>query len=176
MEEMKEIVYGDIKFTQKYMITKDGRVFNANRNKFLKFTIDKDGYFDYTLYTTNGAKHFRVARISMSTYAPIDGYENLVVNHLDGNVQNNTLDNLEWCTIRENTIHAYKTGLAHGSKGSKNSQAKLVEKDILDICDLLKQNKFSQKEIAKIYHISSSIISMIANRKIWTHITKDIEF
>ena len=165
MEEMKEIVYGDIKFTQKYMITKDGRVFNANRNKFLKFTIDKDGYFDYTLYTTNGAKHFRVARILMSTYAPVDG-----------NVQNNTLDNLEWCTIRENTIHAYKTGLAHGSKGSKNSQAKLVEKDILDICDLLKQNKFSQKEIAKIYHISSSIISMIANMKIWTHITKNIEF
>ena len=28
-----------------------------------------------------------------------------IVNHIDGNKQNNDLNNLEWCTSRENTLH-----------------------------------------------------------------------
>ena len=31
-----------------------------------------------------------------------------IVNHKDGNKKNNNLDNLEWCTSSENTIHFYK--------------------------------------------------------------------
>lgn len=40
------------------------------------------------------------------------------VNHIDGNRYNNRYDNLEWCTNRENMIHAYKTGLTK-PKGCK---------------------------------------------------------
>lgn len=33
------------------------------------------------------------------------------INHKDGNPKNNSVDNLEWCTKSENTIHALENGL-----------------------------------------------------------------
>jgi hypothetical protein len=45
------------------------------------------------------------------------------VNHKDGNKQNNSVSNLEWCSYSENNKHAYRQGLKQPSpvKGYKEN-------------------------------------------------------
>ena len=37
------------------------------------------------------------------------------INHIDGNKLNNCVDNLEWATHSENTLHAYKLGMINNT-------------------------------------------------------------
>lgn len=42
------------------------------------------------------------------------------VNHIDWDKKNNTLDNLEWCSHKDNLIHAYKNPIALSNAKSTN--------------------------------------------------------
>lgn len=79
--------------------------------KLLKFAEDADGYFNVGLFDLQGrCKQFRVNRLVAITFIP--NPDNLpIVNHIDGNKQNNSVSNLEWCTVRYNTFEAYNMGL-----------------------------------------------------------------
>jgi len=82
-----------------------------------------------------------------------------IVNHKDGNKLNISLDNLEWCTYQENTIHAVNNDL-HNSK--------LTVKEVKEIRSLLATGH-KGVYIAELYSISQGIISNIKTGKIWNH-------
>ncbi|MCM1217913.1 MAG: HNH endonuclease [Lachnospiraceae bacterium] len=71
-------------------------------------------------------KCFKVHRLVMNTFCPIENSEELQVNHINGHKDDNRLENLEWCTRSENLIHAFKTGLEERPKGEKNPRHKLT--------------------------------------------------
>ena len=88
-----------------YVVFKTGDVFNLHGVKIIG-KIDKCGYHEVIL---NG-KQYRVHRLVSEAFIP--NPNNLpCANHKDGNKQNNSVDNLEWVTYSENTIHSFKTGL-----------------------------------------------------------------
>lgn len=90
-----------------------------------------------------------VHRILACIYLPIpdkyikDGYKqkNLTVNHIDGNPENCSLDNLEWCTPQENTEHTFRTGLAATSTGEQSHLAKITEETAKKICECISKGK-----------------------------------
>ena len=81
--------------------------------------------------------------------------------NLDGNKLNNNLSNLEWCTAKENTLHAIKAGLIDTSNNYLGKyNAKLNEKEVKEIrLRLIEKQK--QRDIAKQYNVSENVISTI---------------
>ena len=104
-----------------YEIDEYGNVYQKARREHSRFKDsefprklatrkDKDGYVLVTLCNANKAQCYRVHRLVAQTF--INNPENkLQVNHKDGNKENNCVDNLEWCTQKENNLHALATNL-----------------------------------------------------------------
>lgn len=68
------------------------------------------GYLTCGIKTATGFKLFKVHRLVALAWAP-NPHNKPEVNHIDGNKQNNKVENLEWVTHRENHIHGRATGL-----------------------------------------------------------------
>lgn len=109
---------------------------------------------------------FRVHRLIMMAFKPVENMDKLEVNHLDGNKKNNKLENLEWCTASENQKHAFKTGLQKARKGEDSNFAKLSKEDVDKVFELRAQGLL-QREIADIVGCTHSNISAILRGKSW---------
>lgn len=117
---MREI-WKKIKEYPNYEISNYGRVrslkYYSNVHKkyydrvlILKEKTNRYGYKMITLSNENGRKCFTIHRLVAKAF--IDNKSNYnEVNHIDGNKSNNKFNNLEWCTRRDNILHAYKLGL-----------------------------------------------------------------
>ena len=102
-----EEVWKTIPFAKDYKISNYGRVLSnryRSKNRILKQKITKCGYNEIHLMTNEDElKDFLVHRLVMMVFNPIENMENFEVNHKDENKQNNYIDNLEWCSSKENT-------------------------------------------------------------------------
>lgn len=137
--------------------------------KILKPSKNETGYLNIGLHKNKKQKTFKVHRLLMFAFKPDEYFEGAQVNHIDGNKLNNSLDNLEWCTPKENTQHADSTGLRN-IKGEKHGKSKLTENQVRKIRSNYENKKFNQYELAKIFNIDPSTISDIVNNKRWNHI------
>ena len=109
----------------------NGRIKSLPRNgttkseRILKQRLGNRGYMQICLHIENKKKLLSVHRLVAQAF--IDNPNNLPqVNHIDGNKQNNKVENLEWCTAKENGIHAYKTGLIKAKLGEQHSNCKKI--------------------------------------------------
>lgn len=70
--------------------------------------VNKTDGYNVVSVTINGKPRILVAhRIVAKTYIP-NPENKPQVNHIDGNKSNNRVDNLEWCTAKENAKHAFE--------------------------------------------------------------------
>ena len=87
----------------------NGREDMSNAHE-LSPSVDRDGYHQYVLKVNGRRLTKRAHRIIAEQFLP-DYSEDLMVNHKNGIKNCNNVENLEMCTGKENTQHAWRTGL-----------------------------------------------------------------
>lgn len=119
---MDKEIWKDTTCDNKYMISNKGNVFSKKNNIIMKQNTLKKGYKRVQL--SNG-KRYLVHRLVAEAFIP-NPYNFPQVNHIDGNKQNNCVDNLEWCTQSYNMRHALNNGLKVAPKGKDVYNARAV--------------------------------------------------
>jgi hypothetical protein len=99
------------------------------------------------------------------THGPIE--DGLVVRHKCDNVACVNIDHLELGTAQENSQDMVDR--ERSLRGSIHHKAKLVEYQVVDIRDALR-NGARPKDLGEYYGVSASLIGMIGKRQIWKHI------
>ena len=112
-EEWKPVVYANGFISYRYIVSSLGRIYDKQKCKLKEYKGRRSDYYISVRFNEPGLeKPVQALRHRVVALAFIPNPENKPeVNHIDGNKQNNKVDNLEWVTPKENNLHAYKTGL-----------------------------------------------------------------
>ena len=108
-----------------YAVTEEGQVWSYRKQKFLKPWDDSHGYLKVGLVVNYHKDQRRVHRLVLETFNPVEGMENLEVNHLDEDKTNNKLTNLSWSTRLENVRHG--TGIQRSALTRSKPVAQLTK-------------------------------------------------
>ena len=109
-----------------YFVSEKGTVFGKNK-KPLFIGVQNSGYNMVWLSDCNQRRAFTVHRVVALTW--IENPNSLPqVNHKDGNKKNNSADNLEWVTSKENVRHAFDSGLMNSSREKAKERMKDIGK------------------------------------------------
>lgn len=167
----KLIVNQKYQFRVNYYADSDGHIWSEHNQKYLSEQLDKNGYHKVTLMTTDkpeGKGHrFSVHRLILSTFKPILNSEVMSVDHIDGNIDNNCLDNLRWVCIKENldNPNTKPNRRCYDQDGINNASAKFTTKTLNELINDINSGKFKRKEILNKYDICDETLSNIIQRR-----------
>lgn len=165
-----------------YKISNLGKI--SKNDGTLLIPYNKQGYD--VIYLKNEAgvsKQYRVHRLVVATFIPVSkkyieqGYtmDTLLVNHINGIKNHNAVFNLEWCTAKENSVHAHKTGLVWKLYGENNAQSKFSDETMEQVCECLSKG-MSNKDIKDKLDVTDSVIYSLVRRDIRDALTNKFVF
>lgn len=109
---------------EEYEVDTNGAVY-SKKGKPLKFSHNHKGYQIVNLLVKGRRRGFSVHTLVAKQFIDNSDPSKTQVNHKDGNKDNNSVDNLEWVTPKENTWHSRKI-LGYNNSGKNNPNAKKV--------------------------------------------------
>jgi len=119
-----------------------------------------DTVYGYKSVSLGRSKRFLVHRLVAESFIT-NKFNKKIVNHKNFNKKDNRVENLEWCSQRENMLHAweggrfFKVGLFF---------KKLEIEDYYDLTKSYLNKEMTQIELSKKYNINQSQISRIIKK------------
>ena len=155
-----------------YYISDKGYIYSLYKDDFITSHDDsKRGYLKVKLRTVdNNHKSFSVHRLVMIVYNYRDDFEDYDVNHIDTNKKNNHIDNLEWCTNKENWRHSIREGI-RDDYGDYIKDLSTVHK----ICEEREKGE-RPKHISDKLNVSYDAVKKICTGDNYTEIVSQYEF
>lgn len=167
----------DVKgYEEIFSISNTGKLYSKISCKILKQHIRKNGYC--TVSSKIGGRKgkqvcFKIHRLvaeafleppsqSLLDEASKTFYGIVLVNHKDGNKQNNCVENLEWCSHSQNIKHAYSTGLIKVNIGISNKMSFFKTEDERAAAYVnFKESGLSMNKFAKLIGTTRNTISRL---------------
>ena len=171
VQVFRELKYKNVK--PLYLIDEYGNVYSKYKKGYLKPKKDKDGYLSLSLAGIDKTVYVRVATLVAYNFIgkPPKNMKDPTIDHIDNNIVNNYFKNLRWMERGMNSSIRVNKGV-----GEKNSEARLTNQNVIEICELLAEDKLTLKEIGEKYNVSKSTISNIKRKVRWRHITNNYIF
>ena len=118
--------YGNVRSIERMVAHEEGGL-KRNPAKQLKAGKSKNGYLTVSFSVDSVKSNHSVHRLVARAFIPNESNKPQV-NHKDGNKHNNHIDNLEWVTVSENGLHAYRVlGNTAWNKGKKNETTRTYQ-------------------------------------------------
>ena len=157
-----------IEFANSYGINEEAQIFSSLSGKILTNILDTSGYYRVKLVCNDGiSRKFLVHRLLAQVFIP-NPENKPCVNHIDGDKTNNSLSNLEWVTVLENNLHAFKIGL-NSNNGSNNPRT-LLSEDLVELIYIDMLNGLRVNDVCKKYNITKDCAKGIRSKKNWKNV------
>ena len=101
-----------------YVINLNGNLLNLKTNKFKKWAKDTNGYMKTQIWINGIPKNVTQHRLLAQLFIP-NPENKSQVNHINGIKHDNRIENLEWVTQPENTLHSFACGLQQVTRPCK---------------------------------------------------------
>ena len=174
---------GRVRSTEKTIVRSNGWSY-PRKSKILKPAKDPGGYMRCAVSHKGKLITCKMHRLVAQAFLPNES--NLpVVNHINCDKTDNRVENLEWCTAKENAYHAISLGrfqmvaddkLRERSvnkipkSGSLNGVSKLTEDQVLEIRAKYIPTVYTRKMLAAEFGVDHTTIKDIVNRRSWVHV------